>query len=133
MKMNFHLPFPHQDLPRPNYPEISCYSFDCLFFFVRFLSLSSLSQSLPLPSVDAVVVVTIVVVVVAIAVTVVAVVVAVIVVLVAAAVVVVAAFFAGVAMDLFFCASILPQLGFDFKAAPVTKLEIKQRQLFHAM
>ena len=124
MKMNFHLPFPHQDLPRPNYPEISCYSFDCLFFFVRFLSLSSLSQSLPLLSVDAVVIV----IVVAIAVTVVAV----IVVLVAAAVVVVAAFFAGVVMDLFFCASVLSQLGFDFKAAPVTKLEIKQRQLFHA-
>ena len=123
--MNFHLPFPHQDLPRPNYPEISCYSFDCLFFFVRFLSLSSLSQSLPLLSVDAVVIV----IVVAIAVTVVAE----IVVLVAAAVVVVAAFFAGVAMDLFFCASVLPQLGLDFKAAHVTKLEIKQRQLFHAM
>ena len=102
MKMNFHLPFPHQDLPRPNYPEISCYSFDCLFFFFRFLSLSSLSQSLPLLSVDAVVIV----IVVAIAVTVVAVVV----VLVAAAVVVVAAFFAGVAMDLFFCASVWPNL-----------------------
>ena len=71
-----------------------------------FIFLCSVPVAVVVDVTTVVVAVTGVVVVVAIAVTVVAV----IVVLVAAAVVVVAAFFAGVAMDLFFCASVWPNL-----------------------